>query len=276
MSYIPSVRAQTLARRLAKLREEAGYSITQAAAMLGWSRAKLGHIETGRTRPKPDAVRRILDVYGVTSPERDALIALAEQAETRGWWTAYRDLLDGPYVALEDAAATISQWSPLVVPGLLQTTDYARALLASVGEETDVERALRARANRQLVLRRGKDAPHLHVVLEESVLHRQVGGPDVMRDQLYHLAAEADRPNVTIQLLPMSTGAHPGLEGPFVLFSFAGPMQPDVAYSEGVHGVVYLEDAAKVRRCRLAFEALKHMALGPDETAEQLRTVAKQ
>jgi transcriptional regulator with XRE-family HTH domain len=276
-AYIPSVRARRLARSLREAREAAGYRVTAAAASLGWSQPKLSHIEKGRTKPTVGDVERMLDLYGVTTPDRDALVALAAEADRRGWWTDYLDVLHGPYVVLEDAAAHILDWAPQVVPGLLQTPEYAREvmMLAHGHDSNGVERRVRARVQRQMLLTR-PHPPRFHVILDESVLMRPIGGRQVMRDQLYRLLSDADRGNVTVQILPLTAGGHPGLDGTFIVLRFAEPDDPDVAYVEGVHGAVYLESAQAVAQCSVRFEGLRAQALSPEESAEVIRSAAKQ
>jgi transcriptional regulator with XRE-family HTH domain len=275
--YIPSVRALRLARSLKECREQADYRVGAAAAALGWSQPKISHIEKGRTKPSVEDVERMLDLYGITTPDRDALLALAAEAERRGWWTEYSDVLHGPYVALEDASSLIMDWAPQVIPGLLQTPEYAYEVMRAghVTDPDDLERRVRARVQRQLLLTRATDPAHLHVILDEAVLDRPVGGVDVMRDQMYKLAAEAHRPNITVQILPKSAGTNAGLEGTFIVLRFPEPAAPDVAYVEGVHGVVYIESPRAVAECNVRFEALHKQALEHDASVALIKAVAQ-
>lgn len=273
--YIASVRAKRLARSLREHREQAGITHTKAAAHLGWSQGKVSHIERCRNKPSQDDVARMLELYGVPSPEREALIALAGEAERHGWWTEYVGVFNGPYVALEDEASEICDWAPKVVPGLLQTQDYAREVISAgmLNGDDDIERRLQARMARQTILGR-PNPPRLHVVLDEHVLERPLGGVNVLRDQLYKLRAEVSRPNVTLQVLPKSVGTHPGLDGAFIVLRFAE--DPDVGYVEGFHGAVYLESPPKVANCNVAFERLCRAALDPQESAALIGAAAKQ
>jgi hypothetical protein len=275
-NYIPSVRALQLAARLRTHREKtAKLSQSAAAASLGWTQQKVSLLETARRRADERDVALMLRLYGVCSPERDELLALARDSDQRNWWSDFSDVFTGPFVALEDAAVRINEWQPQVIPGLLQTDAYAREIIAAgrFGEE-DVERRLAARMARQSILSR-PNAPHLHVVLDEAVLERPVGGEEVMRDQMYKLAGDARRSNVTIQVLPKSVGTHAGFEGLFLIFGFAEPAQPDVAYTEGFFGAVYLESRPQVTRCSVAFERLREAALSPDESAAFIDAAAK-
>lgn len=275
--YIPSVRARRLARSLREAREQVGLGVGAAAAQLGWSQGKVSHIEKGRNKPSEHDLGLMLDLYGVTTPDREALLALARDAERRGWWTDFIDVLNGPYVALEDEAAMICDWSPQLVPGLLQTPEYAKEVIrAGRPDDTeDLERRIRARVQRQMLLAREKEPPHLHVILDEAVLHRPLGGPEVMRDQLYKLAGDTTRHNVSIQILPWSAGTHAGLEGQLIMLRFTEPNDPDVAYVEGFHGAVYLESPQKVAQCNVAFRRLREAALDTDESAALIRDAAK-
>lgn len=273
--YIPSVRATYLAERLKELRVAAGLGQGEVAARLNWSRGKVGHIETARNKVSVEDVVLLLDVYGVTSPEREELTELAHQADRRGWWVDYADVLHGSYIPLEYEAKKIEHWAPQVVPGLLQTPEYAREVIRAGRPDAvgDVERRLQARMLRQTLLVR-ENPPHLHVVLDEAALGRLIGGEGVMRDQLYRLAAEARRSNVTIQILPQTAGAHAGLDGALIVLRFPDPY-PEVAYVEGFHGAAYLEDPRRVGGCMLAFERLCASALSPQESSAVLDTAAK-
>jgi len=258
-----------LARSLKEARQRAGLTAVQAASRLGWSQPKVSHIENGRTKPGVGDVEVMLNLYGISSPEREALLALAREAGQRGWWTHYADVFTGSYVALEDEASLICEWEAQFIPGLLQTQDYAREVIRAGrphSKESDVRRRVMARMARQTVLRREPNAPRLHVVLDEAILRRPIGGWDLMKDQLRYLSKEGRRPNVTLQVLPFSAGTHPGLEGPFIVLSFPEEADPDVAYTEGIYGDVYLESPAEVDRCTTAFKQLCDVALSPEES----------
>ncbi|MDX6741728.1 helix-turn-helix transcriptional regulator [Actinocorallia sp. A-T 12471] len=273
-TYIPSVRARRLARILKDSRETAGLSQTSVAGRFGWSQQKLSYIESARNKVSEQDVANLLDVYGVESPDRDAVLTLAREADQRNWWTDFTGILTGPYVALEDEASEIIEWAPYIVPGLLQTADYARALMATTEvSDLEFEQKLRARMARQTVLSRNP-APRLHVILDEAVLERPIGGPEVLQGQLLRLLAEAERPTVTIQILPKAVGAHPGVDGPCILLRFASDLDPDVAYVEGFMGGAYLEQPRKVTCCRVALERLHKIALPPDESAALIRAAA--
>lgn len=275
-AYIPSVRARNLAARLKEFREAAGLSQKRAADSLSWSAAKIGHIETGRNKASFEDVELLLELYGVVGPDRDAILRLAQEADHRSWWTEFVDVLHGPYVALEDAASEIVDWSPQLIPGLLQTPGYARALIVGDGsniEPSDIERRLQTRLLRQAILAR-PEPPRLHVVLDQSCLERPIGGPGVMKEQLARLVADSQRDHITIQILPREAGNHPGLEGAMIVLRFADPSYPDVGYCEGFFGAVYLENPHQVSRCNVAFEQISKAALKSKDSVALIEAAA--
>ncbi|WP_030916750.1 helix-turn-helix domain-containing protein [Streptosporangium amethystogenes] len=266
-TYSPTVRLRRLARELRKMREENGLSPESAAIRLGWSRSKVSRIETGRTRASASDVANVCDLYGAGSSVRAGLIQLAKEVRQRGWWTAYADVFTGSYIGLEDEAALIHQWEVQLVPGLLQTEDYARAVISAGRPEPhdaeDIHRRVMARMARRTLLSR-PDAPELYAVVDEGVIRRPIGNPESMRDQLQALLVAARRPNVTIRVLPYRAGAHAGLEGAFTVLSFTEEVDPDVAYVEGTAGDVYIESSDQIDRYKMAFERICDAALPQD------------
>ncbi|QKG21510.1 helix-turn-helix domain-containing protein [Actinomadura verrucosospora] len=277
MTYRPTVRGRRLARELRKLREEQGLTLQEVADRLDWSRATVSRLETSQTRPRPGDIADILDLYGVPSPDRDALITLARQAGQRGWWTAYQDVFAGSYVALEDEASHIRTWDPQLIHGLLQTEDYSRAVIRAgrlLPAEEDVERRIAARKIRQALLDRDT-APRLQVIFDEAVLYRQIGGRDVMRAQLEHLVAAVNRPTVTVQVLPYAQEGHAGLDGRFTILSYPDPADPDIAYVEGTMGDVYLESSEAIAKHRDRFDLIEAAALSPEDSAHLIAEAAR-
>ncbi|WP_030171149.1 helix-turn-helix domain-containing protein [Spirillospora albida] len=277
MTYRPTVRGRRLARELRKLREEQGLTLQEVADRLDWSRATVSRLETSQTRPRPGDIADLLDLYGVPSPDRDALITLARQAGQRGWWTAYQDVFAGSYVALEDEASHIRTWDPQLIHGLLQTEPYARAVITAgrlLPAQEDIERRIAARKIRQTLLDREK-APLLHVVFDEAVLHRPIGGREVMREQLAALTTTAARPSVIIQVLPYAAAAHAGLDGRFTILSYPDPADPDIAYVEGTMGDVYLESAGEIAKHRDRFDRIEAAALSPEDSAHLIAEAAR-
>ncbi|MQY06388.1 helix-turn-helix domain-containing protein [Actinomadura macrotermitis] len=277
MTYRPTVRGRRLARELRRLREEQGLTLQEVADRLDWSRATVSRLETGQTRPKPDDTADLLDLYGVPSPDRDALLNLAQEAGKRGWWTAYADVFAGSYAALEDGAAHIRTWDPQLVHGLLQTERYARAVITAgrlLPDRERVERRIAARKIRQLVLTR-PDPPKFHMIFDEGLLHRPIGGAEVMGEQLEFLAGAAARPNITIQVLPYAACEHAGLDGRFTIFSYPDQADPDIAYVEGTMGDVYLESTEAITKHRDRFELIVEAALSPEESAHLIAKAAR-
>lgn len=259
------------------MRDGQGLTLQDVADRLGWSRATVSRLETGQTRPRHGDVADILDLYGVPSPERDAYINLAREAGQRGWWTAYADVFAGSYVALEDEASQISTWDPQLVHGLLQTEEYARAVITTgrmLPGRAQIERRIAARLTRQALLDR-EDAPRLHVVFDEAVLYRPIGGKTVMNDQLRSLAEAVRRPRVTIQVLPYDVGEHAGLDGRFTILSYPDPADPDIAYVEGTMGDVYLESVEAIAQHKARFDKITALALPPEESARLLLDAAR-
>jgi transcriptional regulator with XRE-family HTH domain len=278
MDHSPTVRGRRLTRELKRLREASGMSPDEAARRLDFSKSKLYRIENGRSRVDADDLEDMLDLYDVRSPDRDALIRLGRDSRRRGWWTSYKDVFTGSYVGLESEAVTI-QVNTHIVPGIFQTADYARAIIATTGpwlDAAETERRVAARAARQQVLLGRDDPPEIHVVLDESALRRQVAGPEATRDQLRILAEASSRPNVTIQVLPFGAGAHAGMEGDFVILAFPDPDDPPVAYAEGLFGDVYLESEEELGRYSLAWANILDKALVPAESAAMLAELAEE
>lgn len=277
MTYRPTVRGRRLARELRKLREEQGLTLQEVADRLDWSRATVSRLETSQTRPRPGDIADILDLYGVPSPDRDALITLARQAGQRGWWTAYQDVFAGSYVALEDEASHIRTWDPQLIHGLLQTEEYSRAVITAgrlLPAQEDIERRIAARKIRQALLDR-ESAPRLQVIFDQAVLLRPIGGRDVMRAQLESLVEAVNRPTVTVQVLPFTKGGHAGLDGRFTILSYPDPADPDIAYVEGTMGDVYLESSEAIAKHRDRFDRIEAAALSPEESAHLIAEAAR-
>jgi len=279
--HSPTVRGRKVASELRRLREQTGLSAEQAAAQLGagWSRYKVIRIETAKTKPTLTGITAMLDLYGVDSGTRAALIELAKNAWRRGWWTDYSDVFRGAYVSLEDDASHIDEWSPQVIPGLLQTDEYAREVIRMgwPGDEAGVNRRVQARMTRKALLGRQEPrAPQLNVVLDEGVLRRPIGGRDVMRGQMNALIDAARRPNVDVRVLPFGAGTHAGLDGPFIVLGFPEEIAPDVVYVGTKIGEGWAESTEVVRRIRVDFDALQTAALSPEESVEFVVAMTKE
>lgn len=277
---ILTVRARRLLKEIRQLRIDAGLKPAQAAKRLGLSEATLWRIEAGKTKLKVETVLAMLDLYGVKSPQREALEQLALASARRGWWAPYQDVFSGSYVALESDASQI-QVNAFMIPGFFQTEDYARAAIAGTAPGlnlSEVERRKDARLARQKALFEDRDEPPtVHVLLDEAAIRRQVGGRNVMREQLAELAGIAEWSNITIQVLPFSAGAHAGVDGEFVIIDYSDPEDDPFVYEEGLAGDVYIEDPKELTRYRVAFDhAAKDTALTSADSLKMIKQLAKE
>jgi transcriptional regulator with XRE-family HTH domain len=275
----PTIRRRRLAIELRRLREEAGLTIERVAEALECSDSKVSRVETAHVNPSPRDVRDMLELYGVDAAQRDALVQLAREARQKGWWHKYRDYEadQASYVGLEVAADSIYMYAAQVLPGLLQITEYARAVIRALMPDAspeEIEHRLELRIARQPLLTES-DPPTLWAILDEAVLDRMVGGPGIMREQLNHLTEQAQLPNVTLQVLPYAAGQHAGMDGAFDILGFEEPGDPDVVHIENFTSQLYLERPDEVRRYLLVFDHLRALALGPDPSIAYLAELAK-
>src|ERR1700745_1541128 len=242
----PTVQRLVLRSQLLRARWAGGITAEEAAEAIRGSHAKISRMEHGRVGFKERDVGDLLTLYGVTdNEERAALLNLAREANTPGWWHAYSDVLPTwlePYVGLEAAASVIRTYQIQFVPGLLQTEGYARALIrqGSAASEEEIARRSELRASRQEILRR-PDAPQLWVVVDGGAMRRPVGSREIVREQLTYLAEMADHPAVTLQILTFSAGAHSAMGGPCRSLRFAEPDLQDVVYIEQLTSALYLD-----------------------------------
>jgi transcriptional regulator with XRE-family HTH domain len=278
---VPERRSPTLRRRelgtlLRALRNERGLTVEQVAERLLCSPSKVSRMETGQRGATARDIRDLCDLYEVTNPdERARLARLAVEGKQQGWWQSF-ELVDlATYVGLEEDATAIRSFKSTTVPGLLQTADYARVIHEAAALDLSSERIdqfIQVRMTRQQALFR--ESPlQLWAVLDEPVLHRLVGGYRVMRDQLWHMAEAAKMPNVTIQIVPFSVGAHPAMESSFDILDL-GAVAPSVVYVEGLAGNMYLERTQDLERYEKAFEILRGTALGPQDSLELITETA--
>ncbi|WP_444963550.1 DUF5753 domain-containing protein [Nocardiopsis sp. M1B1] len=274
-----SVRGKRLLRELRRLRDERRMSPEDVAGQLGWHKTKLYRIERGESRLILDDLDELLELYGVRSPERESLFQLGKDAWKRGWWLAYRDLYQGEsFFVMENDAARIGIYSPSQLPGLFQTEDYARVVIRTMLPEAsaeEVERQAAARIERQGILAR-KEPPQVHAVLDEVALLRGVQPESVQWEQLERLAELGERPNVTIQIVPLSAGLYIGQWGQFTLFEFPDVEDPPVAYQEGVFGDVYVEDPVDLARYKVSAAHTRDVALDPVSSLALIKKLAKE
>ncbi|CAL9411874.1 helix-turn-helix domain-containing protein [Streptomyces sp. enrichment culture] len=278
----PTVGQVVLGRRLLDLRERAGLKREEAARVLHVAPATVRRMEMAEVALKIPYLQLLLKAYGVPEDEAEAFVRLAEEANKPGWWQRFHDILPGwfsMHVSLEGAASLIRGYEPHFVPGLLQTEDYARGVMLSgaVGQTSpdDIERHVALRMQRQELLTR-EGAPRFWVVMDETVLRRPVGGPEVMRAQIDKLLDATKLPNVTLQVVPFATGPHPGTYGPFVLFRFAVPELPDMVYSEYLTGAVYLDARSEVATYLEVMDRMAAQAATAPRTKEILRDLRKE
>jgi len=247
----PTVQRLVLGGHLRRLREEAGMTTERAAASIRGSHSKISRMEHGRVGFKERDIADLLTLYGVGSgEEREALLNLAREASTPGWWQGYADILPHwvePYFGLEAAASFIREYELQMVPGLLQTEDYARGVirLGNLLSDEEVDRRTQARVSRQHILSRD-NPPRLWAVLDEGALSRIIGGRDVMRAQLRHLIEMCEHPAVTLQILPFSAGAHRAMGGPFTILRYTEPDLRDVVFIEQLTSALYLDKPTEV------------------------------
>ncbi len=265
----PPVGRRRLGLELRRPREAAGVTIDVVADRLECSASKISRIETGHTGATPRDVRDMLSVYGVDGRAADDLVQVAREARQKGWWHLYGAVLTGAYVGLEAAASSIGYYEVQVVPGLLQTEDYARTLIRAGRPgmpEADAERRVHVRMARQSLLTQD-DPLKLWAVLDEAVFHRLVGGATVMRVQFERLLEAARLPNITIQVLPFAAGAHVAMDGSFAILRYDDPADPDVVFAENAAGGLFLEKDEELRQYHDIFDQLRATALPPDESA---------
>lgn len=224
----------------------------------------------------------MLELYKVTDARREALTQLARDARKRGWWYKVSEAIPEwvqSYVGLEEEAATFQEYQSEFVPGLLQTGDYARAVIRSapvVPPDEELERRLSIRMKRQERVLERSDPPTMWFILNEAVIRRSVGGTKAMRDQLQRLIHLSETNHITIQILPFAAGVHPAMDGGFTILSFPKPSDPDTVYVEYWQGSVYLEDPPEIDAYVLLFDHLRARALGPDQTRSLIAQVVQE
>jgi len=278
-AHMRTVGSRRLVIELKRFREAAGLTGEQVAEQMGWSVAKVYRIEGDKVRVLPRDVQRLLRLYGIGGEQAEAVLELARAARAKDWWHQYSGAIPEWfqfYVGLEAATTAMQEYCAELVTGLLQTEAYARAVMAAAArsdtEEMDRQVAVRLERQKRLT---APDAPSLWVILGEGVLHRQVGGAAVMRDQLAHIAEMAGRGNVTVQVLPFTAGAHPAMLGSFTLMQFPDPADRDVVYLEAETSALYLEKLEDVRRYSLMIDYLRAQALGPAESRALIAQMAR-
>lgn len=275
----PATRARRLCAELRALRKRNRLTLSQVATALGFSVTKVQRMETGRRGLHPDDVAALLTLYQVPGEEREELLALVRATPAPGWWQAPGVRLPEDLrqlIGFEDEAAVLRDYELALVPSLLQTAEYARSALSGVDHrlsEAELGRRVAATMSRQMVLAR-PTAPKLHCVVEESALHRPVGGPGVLARQVQALCTLTDRPNISLRVLPISRGAHPGLRGAMTILEF--PDAPPLVRVPVAGTHTFLHGAPEVDRARETWKVLESLALPPAESAQLLGGYAGQ
>ncbi|MFD9303538.1 helix-turn-helix domain-containing protein [Streptomyces sp. NPDC060048] len=275
----PTVRRRRLGAELRRLRLACGLTSTQVAERLLISQPKISHLENGRRAIKPRDVRDLCALYGVTDPRAvDSLMRMATESDQQGWWVACGEVPYAVYIGLETEASSLRTYEPLVIPGLLQTPAYARAVIEETIPQATPEQIT---VRHEVRLRRQSRAHHparpfrLWVVLDESALRRVVGSPQIMREQLEYLHRLGAQPHITVQVLPHSAGAHPGVTGQFSILDF-----PDAAtgtvYLERFTSDLYLEKRSDVQQYRIMYDHLQAQALNLEQTRHFITRAARE
>jgi transcriptional regulator with XRE-family HTH domain len=280
-TLVPEVRSPTVRRRelgalLRALRTQKGLTVEQAADKLLCSPSKVSRMETGHGAATPRDIRDLCNLYGVIDQaERDRLMSLARDGKQTGWWQSY-ELEFSNYVGLEADATELRYYQSTIVPGLLQTADYARAMIEVTIPRLRPERIdelLEVKMKRQLILK-GDRPLRLWGILDEAALHRLVGGPAVMAAQLDRLIEVTSNPNITIQVIPYEAGAHPAMDSTFNILGFAGTV-PGLVYVEGLVGWIYLDRRNDIERYQKVFEHLHAQALDPRASMKLIAKIGK-
>ena len=274
------VRRRRLASELRRLREAAQLTCDEVAARLDCSASKISRIETGRVLVSPRDVRDLLSIYGVPEDQRNSLIQLARESRQKGWWHTWGDVQPhlATYLGMESEASEIRQYAVARIPTLLQTEDYARAVVtggrAGAGPYPDpAERIVEMLMERQRLAR--VSPPRVRAVLDEAALRRRVGGRQVMRDQIEQLIDLSSMKTMILQIIPFTSGAHVALDLPFVILGFEDPGDPDVAAVGYATGVLWLEDTAEVHSYNTFFHHLQAVALAPGDSAALMTSALK-
>ncbi|MFE2427426.1 helix-turn-helix domain-containing protein [Streptomyces sp. NPDC059373] len=276
----PTVRRRRLGAELRKLRELKGLTAEAVAAQLLVSQSKISRLENGRRSISQRDVRDLCGVYGVDDPHMvESLMNMARESRQQGWWHAFGDVPYSVYIGLEMEAASLRTYESLIVPGLLQTRTYAEAVIFGMGPEAtpaEIQKRVDVRLKRQERVTDPELPLRLWVVVDESALRREVGGSQVMYEQLEHLADMSTLPHITVQVLPHDVGAHPGMYGAFAVLEFEDSADSSVVYLEGVTSDLYLEKHTDVQKYAMMYEHLRAQALNPEKSREFVLDVAKE
>jgi transcriptional regulator with XRE-family HTH domain len=274
----PSVGRRRLGTELRRLREQAGVTIESVAERLECSSSKISRIETGHIGASPRDVRDILALYGIEGDAAEEWLTVARDARQKGWWQAYGAVLRGAYVAFESATSRIRTFEGQVIPGLLQIPEYATEVIVAARPNITKELLslrLEVRGHRQSLLIR-EHPVDLWVILDEAVLRRMVGGPEVMAAQLARLVELAQEPHITVQVLSASAGAHAGMEGSFSILEYDERVGSDVVFAENAVGGLFLEKDEDLEHYRTIFGLMSETALSAERSLDVISARAKE
>jgi transcriptional regulator with XRE-family HTH domain len=275
----PTVRRRRLGQELRRLRELKGMTAEEVAERLLVSQSKISRLENGRRSISQRDVRDLCGVYEVEDQRMvDSLMEMAKDSRQQGWWHAFGDVPYSVYIGLETDAASLRVYDPQVVPGLLQTRQYAEALISGALPETaqaEIDKRVQVRLRRQERVSAGENPLRLWSVMDESALRRVVGGPELMRDQLEHLVEQSQLPHVTVQVIPFEMGAHPGINGQYAILEFPDTADSSVVYIEGVTSDLYLEKPNDVQKYSVMYEHLRAQALNVEQSRRLIADIAK-
>lgn len=277
---IATVRLRRLAAEVRRLREAEDLSQEDVCERTGMTRSTLYRIENGQRRPQRRTLIQLLDLYGVDEPQRGELLTLLKDSGQRGWMQRFKGLPEqySTYISFEAEAQALRHYESQLIPGLLQTEDYARAVIRGVLPQATPEEVadrIVVRMERQSHLTR-EHPLQLWAIMDEAALRRTVGDPKIMKAQLHRLKDVAELPYVTLQVIPFGTGAHPGMMGAFMIIDFPDPSDPSVVCIENGAGNLFLEDSAEIRRYDLMYDHLQAIALSPDETRRLLNRIIEE
>ncbi|NDU73566.1 helix-turn-helix domain-containing protein [Actinomadura sp. DSM 109109] len=276
----PTARLRRLASELLALRQDAGLTREAITERTGINQVTLYRIESARARPQARTLKALLDLYDVEQKKREALVLLLREAGQPHWLQPYQEGLSEQYnafIGFEAEARSLRNYQMSFVPGLLQTENYARAIIRGVlpqATSEEVEQRVEARLHRQALLD-AEGAPSLWAIVDEAALRRQVGSSQTMRAQVARLREVMDRPQVTLQVLPLDAGPHPAMFGAFVILTFQEPVTSDIVYIEGLTGDLFLDDALRIERYSGTFDHLRALAASPASTRKLLDSVVK-
>ncbi|GAA5071696.1 helix-turn-helix transcriptional regulator [Thermocatellispora tengchongensis] len=260
------------------MRADSGLTIEDVAKHLDCSPSRISRWETAQRGVQAPLVRQLCQLYGITDQQQiDSLLNLARNAKRHGWWQEFDDLDLTPYIELEAKAAAISNYETSIIPSLVQTEDYAVAIIrGSLPRIKDsvLKTRVEARMERRQRILHQENPPDYWILLDEAALHRHVGGPDVMREQLEQLLRYAEKPDITLQVIPYTEGAHMGMNAAFILLEIPEPGISDTVYIESLLGGIYYEKPTEVDKFREALDHLRAIALNPQRSQDLIKRVA--